>query len=151
MFDIGWTEVLVLAAISLFIIGPKDIPKFLGYIGRIIGKIRSITGEFKETVDDAIKDSEFEEIKKEISLADHDISKSFSDIINPVEDNKNKDNASNSLEANNKKNTEESDKSTVREEKKLSSRNTETKRDNVAGPIDKLPSGLKHIRTDKKN
>ena len=60
MFDIGWTEILILAVISLFVIGPKDIPKFLGYIGKLIGKVRGITSEFRETVDDAIKNSEYE-------------------------------------------------------------------------------------------
>ena len=149
MLDIGWTEILVLAAVSLFIIGPKDIPKFLGYIGKIIGKIRSITGEFKETVDDAIKDSEFEEIKKEISFTDPEISKSFNDIVNPVSNNKNKENLSNSLEENNKKNSETSNNDKAKEEKKPTLNKAETKSENVAGPVDKLPSGLKHIRTDK--
>ena len=40
----------------------------------MIAKIRNITSEFKETVDDAIKDSELEDIKKEISLSDPDFS-----------------------------------------------------------------------------
>ena len=83
MFDIGWTEILILATISLFIIGPKDIPKFLAYIGRLVAKIRSITYEFRETVDDAIKESELEEIKKEISLSDPEIAKNLSDVLNP--------------------------------------------------------------------
>ena len=68
MFDIGWTEILILAVVSLFVIGPKDIPKFLGYIGKLIGKVRGITSDFRETVDDAIKNSELEEVRKEISF-----------------------------------------------------------------------------------
>ena len=40
MFDIGWTEILILATVSLFVIGPKEIPKFLGYIGKMIAKVR---------------------------------------------------------------------------------------------------------------
>ena len=83
MFDIGWTEILILAVVSLFVIGPKDIPKFLGYIGRLIGKIRGITSDFRETVDDAIKNSELEDIRKEISFTDPELSKNFNEIINP--------------------------------------------------------------------
>ena len=82
MFDIGWTEILIIAVVSLFIIGPKDIPKFLGYIGRVFAKIRLITSEFRETVDDAIKDSELEEIKKEISFSDSEISKNVNEAFN---------------------------------------------------------------------
>jgi len=83
MFDIGWTEILILAVISLFVIGPKDIPKFLGYIGKLIGKVRGITSEFKETVDDAIKNSELEEVRKEISFTDPALSKNFNQVLNP--------------------------------------------------------------------
>ena len=83
MFDIGWTEILILAVISLFVIGPKDIPKFLGYIGKLIGKVRGITSEFRETVDDAIKNSELEEVRKEISFTDPELSKNFNQVLNP--------------------------------------------------------------------
>ena len=83
MFDIGWTEILILAVISLFVIGQKDIPQFLGYIGRLIGKIRGITSDFRETVDDAIKNSELEDIRKEISFTDPDLSNNLNEIINP--------------------------------------------------------------------
>ena len=82
MFDIGWTEILIIAVVSLFVIGPKDIPKFLGYIGRVFAKIRLITSEFRETVDDAIKDSELEEIKKEVSFSDVEISKNINEAFN---------------------------------------------------------------------
>ena len=88
MFDIGWTEILILAVVSLFVIGPKDIPKFLGYIGKLIGKIRGITSEFRETVDDAIKNSELEEVKKEISFSDPELSKNFNQILSPNNNNK---------------------------------------------------------------
>ena len=40
MLDIGWTEILILATVSLFVIGPKEIPKFLGYLGKMFAKIK---------------------------------------------------------------------------------------------------------------
>ena len=149
MFDIGWTEILVLATVSLFIIGPKDIPKFLGYLGRIIAKVKGITSEFKETVDDAIKDTELEEIKKEISLSDPDISKSINEIINPTSNDKNikteekKDNGKQATVNDTAKNLDSSSKEEASNDKKV-------KTENVAGPIESLPSGLKHIRSKDK-
>ena len=83
MFDIGWTEILILATVSLFVIGPKEIPKFLGYIGKMIAKIRGISKELQDSVDDAIKNSELEDIRKEISFTDPELSKNFNEIINP--------------------------------------------------------------------
>ena len=83
MFDIGWTEILILATVSLFVIGPKEIPKFLGYIGRMVSKLRGITKELQESVDDAIKNSELEDIRKEISFTDPELSKNLKDIMQP--------------------------------------------------------------------
>ena len=90
MFDIGWTEILILAIVSLFVIGPKDIPKFLGYIGKLVGKIRGITSDFRETVDDAIKNSELEEVRKEISFSDPELSSNINQVLNPTVNKKNK-------------------------------------------------------------
>ena len=146
MFDIGWTEILVLATVSLFIIGPKDIPKFLGYIGRILAKIRGITSEFKETVDDAIKDSELEDIKKEISFTDPNLSNSINNIINPSksENKKNNDVSGSDEPVKNTTNITDSNQ-------KATSKQENVEIENVAGPIESLPSGLKHIRSEDKN
>ena len=138
MFDIGWTEILILAVVSLFVIGPKDIPKFLGYIGRLIGKIRGITSDFRETVDDAIKNSELEEVRKEISFTDPELSKNFNEILNPIS--KTKENQA--------KNEENNEKSRDEEKDKIKKQVDEVDKGNFeyAGPTEKLPKGLKHIR-----
>ena len=135
MFDIGWTEILILATISLFIIGPKDIPKFLAYIGRLVTKIRSITYEFRETVDDAIKESELEEIKKEISLSDPEIAKNLSDVLNPkILQNENLDRLK----------KEDTSTKTVNNNEKVSTEYTKTLKKN-----NNMPSGLKHLNKDE--
>lgn len=141
MFDIGWTEILILAVISLFVIGPKDIPKFLGYIGKLIGKVRGITSEFRETVDDAIKNSELEEVRKEISFTDPELSKNFNQVLNPSTVSKQK-----------KENTDE--KKIAVEENKIKKDNDNKKLNQnyeFAGPTEQLPSGLKHIRGSSAN
>ena len=72
----------------------KYLPKFLGYIGKLIGKVRGITSDFRETVDDAIKNSELEEVRKEISFTDPELSKNFNQVLNPNNNNKKKENSS---------------------------------------------------------
>ncbi len=141
MFDIGWTEILILAVISLFVIGPKDIPKFLGFIGKMIGKIRGITSDFRETVDDAIKNSELEDVRKEISFTDPQLSKNINEILNP----------------NTTSTRKQSDQKEKRDnkglDKKINIKNESNQNDQkqeFAGPTEKLPTGLKHIREDDK-
>ena len=142
MFDIGWTEILILAVVSLFVIGPKDIPKFLGYVGRLIGKIRGITSDFRETVDDAIKNSELEEVRKEISFTDPELSKNFNEILNPV----NKATKNQSEAEGNDNNTQKEDIEKVKAREGPEQKNKDNHE--YAGPTEKLPTGLKHIRED---
>ena len=66
MLDIGWTEILVITVVALFIVGPKDIPKALRTVGIWIGKLKSLSREFQNTVEDAVRDSELDEVKKQI-------------------------------------------------------------------------------------
>ena len=130
MFDIGWTEILILATVSLFVIGPKEIPKFLGYIGKMIAKVRGISKELQDSVDDAIKNSELEEIRKEISLTDPDLSKNFNEIINP---------------SSNKSDFKKEPKENLSEETKVDENVSQIK------PLKKenLPTGLKHIKENE--
>ena len=128
---------------SLFFICTKDIPKFFGYIGRLVGKIRGITSDFRETVDDTIKNSELEEVRKEISFTDPELSKNFNEILNPVHTKKETNaTADNNKESSNKQEIENNINDTVNKENH-NKENTE-----YAGPTEKLPTGLKHIREE---
>ena len=69
MFDIGWTEVLVISVVVLFVVGPRDIPKVLRTIGQWAGKIRGLAKEFRESVDDAVRESELDEVRKTVEAA----------------------------------------------------------------------------------
>ena len=131
MFDIGWTEILILATVSLFVIGPKEIPKFLGYIGKMIAKVRVFSRDLQDSVDDAIKNSELEDIRKEISFTDPELSKNFNEIINP---------------STRKNNLKEETKEKVNESDKMEKKNQTTsfKKEN-------LPTGLKHIKDNEED
>ncbi len=81
MLDIGWTEILVITVVALFIVGPKDIPKALRTVGIWIGKLKSLSREFQNTVEDAVKDSELDEVKKQIESAKNDFKKGMTETI----------------------------------------------------------------------
>ena len=81
MLDIGWTEILVITVVALFIVGPKDIPKALRMVGVWIGKLKSLSREFQNTVEDAVRDSELDEVKKQIESAKTDFTKGMTETI----------------------------------------------------------------------
>ena len=53
MFDIGWTEMLVIAVVMIVVVGPKDLPKMLRTFGRTTSKLRSMAGDFRKQFDEA--------------------------------------------------------------------------------------------------
>jgi sec-independent protein translocase protein TatB len=64
MFDIGWSEMLVVGVVALVVIGPKELPAALRTAGRMVGKARGIASEFRQHWDDAMREAELDEIRK---------------------------------------------------------------------------------------
>ncbi len=64
MFDIGATELLLVAMVALIVIGPKDLPIAMRTAGRWMGQLRKMTGHFRVGIDAMIRDAEIEEQEK---------------------------------------------------------------------------------------
>ena len=74
MFDIGWVEMAVIAVLMIIVIGPKDLPKVLHTLGQWIGQARALARSFQENLDDMVRESGLDDVRKEIeSVADYDI------------------------------------------------------------------------------
>jgi len=65
MFDIGWTELLVIGIVALIVIGPRELPKTLRTIGQMMTKVRRMASEFQGQFNDAIREAELDELRKE--------------------------------------------------------------------------------------
>lgn len=63
---IGFSEILLLGLAALIIIGPKDLPLMMRKIGQFVGKGRRMAREFQAAFDDIARQSELDELKKEI-------------------------------------------------------------------------------------
>ncbi|GAB5502978.1 Sec-independent protein translocase protein TatB [Pyruvatibacter sp.] len=66
MFDIGWFELLILMALAVIVVGPKDLPKMMTTVGRYVARARSMAAEFQRGFEDLAKETELEELKREI-------------------------------------------------------------------------------------
>ncbi len=69
MFDIGWSEIAIIVVVGIIIIGPKDLPRVLRVMGQMVGKAKALTREFRGHVDDIIRESELDEVKRQIDNA----------------------------------------------------------------------------------
>ncbi|MFC3209411.1 Sec-independent protein translocase protein TatB [Aquamicrobium soli] len=66
MFEVGWTEMLVIAIVMIVVVGPKDLPNMLRTFGRTVAKLRSMAGDFQKQFNDALKEAELEDVKKSV-------------------------------------------------------------------------------------
>ena len=64
MFDIGWSELVVIGVVALIAIGPKELPGVLRMVGQWMGKARRMASEFQGQFNEAMREAEMADIKK---------------------------------------------------------------------------------------
>ncbi|HMB75129.1 MAG TPA: Sec-independent protein translocase protein TatB [Kiloniellaceae bacterium] len=85
MFDIGWSEMAVVALVALLVIGPKELPNTMRMVGRWTRKARALTREFRSGFDEMVREAELEDVRKSVETAKSgSISKQVKDTIDPT-------------------------------------------------------------------
>lgn len=76
MFDVSWSELLILAIVTLIFVGPKELPVFLGSLGRYAGMVRKQAAEFRRHFDDAMREAELDQMRKDVESLTRDVNDS---------------------------------------------------------------------------
>jgi sec-independent protein translocase protein TatB len=66
MFDIAWSELLLIAVIALIFIGPKDLPQVLHNFGRMVAKLRRSADDFRRQFEDSVREAGYEDLHKNL-------------------------------------------------------------------------------------
>src|SRR5436190_15224123 len=66
MFDIGWSELLLIGIVALIAIGPKELPGALRTLGQWMTKVRRMASEFQNQFHEAMREAELADLKKEV-------------------------------------------------------------------------------------
>ncbi len=69
MFDISWTEILVIMVVGLIAIGPKELPRVLFELGKWVRHLRLMAGEFQRHFSDMMHEAELDEVRKQVQAA----------------------------------------------------------------------------------
>jgi len=67
MFDFAWSEIALIAAVALVVIGPKDLPVALRAISGFVKKARRMAGEFQTHVDEMMRDADLKDVKDSLN------------------------------------------------------------------------------------
>jgi sec-independent protein translocase protein TatB len=85
LFDIGWSELLLIGVVALIFIGPKDLPRALRVAGYWVGRARTLSREFQSSVDQMIREAELDEMREQLKKAtEFDIEKEFHKTVDPT-------------------------------------------------------------------
>jgi sec-independent protein translocase protein TatB len=85
MLDMSWGEIMVIGAVALIVIGPKDLPKALRTIGQVTGKLRRMAAEFQGQFNEAMREAELDEVKKQLQGMNDSVSSVGSTSFNPIQ------------------------------------------------------------------
>jgi sec-independent protein translocase protein TatB len=85
MFDISWTEFLLIGIVALVFIGPKELPAVMRTLGQYTRKIRGMAAEFQNQFQEAMREAEVTDLKKQVDDMAHDI-KSYDPLKSARED-----------------------------------------------------------------
>lgn len=69
MFDIGFTEMMLIAVVALLVIGPKDLPKVARRVGEWMGKLRRYVEDVKSDINRQVELEELKDIKNQVTEA----------------------------------------------------------------------------------
>jgi sec-independent protein translocase protein TatB len=65
VFDVAWSELMVVGAVALVVIGPKDLPKVMREVGKLVTQGRTMARSFRSGFDEMMRESEIEDIRKQ--------------------------------------------------------------------------------------
>ncbi len=64
-------EILIIGALALIVIGPKDLPVVMRKLGKAVGKMRAMAAEFRASFDELARQSELDDLRKEVEALRH--------------------------------------------------------------------------------
>jgi sec-independent protein translocase protein TatB len=84
MFDFAWSEILLIGAVALIAIGPKDMPAAIRTISSMIKKARRMAAEFQTHVDEMVREADLGDVKKAFhEVRNFDLSGAMEKVVDP--------------------------------------------------------------------
>ncbi len=86
MFDLGWTELLVIGIVALIVVGPKDLPVLFRNVGRWVGKARGMAREFSRAMNEAADEAGVKDLQKGLKAATNPVGSAMDGVKQAAQD-----------------------------------------------------------------
>jgi len=84
MFDISFTEIMVIAVVALIVVGPEKLPKVARTLGHLLGRVRRYVGDVKNDIQREIEVEELNEIHASVQKTAHSIENSVLEEVSEL-------------------------------------------------------------------
>ena len=86
MFDLGWTELLVVGVVALIVVGPKDLPVLFRNVGRFVGKAKGMAREFSRAMNDAADEAGVKDMAQGLKAASNPVGTAMDGVKEAAQD-----------------------------------------------------------------
>ena len=87
MFDVGISEIMVIAVVALVVLGPEKLPKTARTLGHLFGRLQRYVGEVKADINRELAMEDLKKLQAEVNSAASDFQASMTATAKEVEDN----------------------------------------------------------------
>ena len=85
MFDIGFSEIVVIAVVALIVIGPERLPKAARTLGHLFGRLQRYVNDVKADINREMELDELRKLQKEVQTAASDLKSSVESAAQGVQ------------------------------------------------------------------
>jgi sec-independent protein translocase protein TatB len=89
MLDVSWQEIMVIAAVAIIFVGPKDLPGAIRTVAQWLRKAREMAGEFQRGVDEMVREAELADVRKQVEQVatglTEDVKKSMDEVKGSID------------------------------------------------------------------
>ena len=85
MFDIGFSEIVVIAVVALIVLGPERLPKAARTMGHLFGRLQRYVNDVKSDINREMELEELKKLQQEVKSAAHEIQSSVTSAASSVE------------------------------------------------------------------
>ncbi len=82
MFDIGWSELFLIAVVAVLAIGPKQLPEVMVTLGRIVRRLHYVRYAFSQQFEDFMREADLADIRKQVNFEEKNFDESAADEEN---------------------------------------------------------------------